>query len=52
MDKCRYCKESTLVLSMINEDYSCESCGQWQDAVVGTAWELLGFKPLTNVVPD
>ena len=38
MNKCRYCKEQGLVLSIINADYSCEYCGRWQGATLNSAW--------------
>ena len=44
MDKCRYCDQSGLVLSMVSADYSCEYCGEWQDAILNSAWRILGYK--------
>jgi hypothetical protein len=41
-DLCRYCKEKGLVLSTINADYSCEYCGQWQYALLNSAWIIIG----------
>ena len=44
MDKCRYCGLRGLVLSTINADYSCEHCGEWQDAELDSAWIITGYK--------
>lgn len=43
MDKCRYCGLRGLVLSTINADYSCEHCGQWQEAILNSAWEIIDY---------
>lgn len=43
-DKCRYCGLRGLVLSTINADYSCEYCGEWQDAVLNSAWLVVGYE--------
>jgi len=42
--KCRYCKLKGLVLSTACEDYSCEYCGRWQDAILGSVWNIVGYK--------
>lgn len=42
MDKCRYCGLRGLVLSTAAEDYSCEHCGEWQNAILNSAWEITG----------
>jgi hypothetical protein len=44
MDKCRFCGLRGLVLSTANADYSCEHCGEWQEAILGSAWEITGYK--------
>jgi hypothetical protein len=44
MSKCRYCKEQGLVLSTINADYSCEYCGEWQGAILNSAWLIAGYE--------
>jgi hypothetical protein len=44
MDKCRFCGLRGLVLSTANEDYSCEHCGEWQDAMLNSIWEVVGYK--------
>jgi hypothetical protein len=44
MNKCRYCKEQGLVLSTINADYSCEYCGEWQNAIVNDVWSIIGYE--------
>ena len=49
MNKCRYCKEEGLVLSTINADYSCEYCGEWQNAILNTAWYVAGYKEEASV---
>lgn len=43
IDKCRYCGLRGLVLSTANVDYSCEHCGEWQDAILGSTWEITGY---------
>jgi hypothetical protein len=43
MDKCRYCGLRGLILSTINLDYSCEHCGEWQDAILNMSCEILGY---------
>jgi len=40
-DKCRFCGLRGLVLSTINADYVCEHCGEWQDAVLNSGWEIV-----------
>jgi hypothetical protein len=44
MDKCRYCGLRGLVLSTINADYSCEHCGEWQEAILNSAWEIIDYE--------
>lgn len=44
MDKCRYCGLRGLILSTINADYSCEHCGEWQGAILNSAWEIVGYE--------
>ena len=44
MDKCRYCGLRGLVLSTINADYSCEHCGEWQNAILNSAWAIEGYE--------
>jgi hypothetical protein len=44
MNKCRYCKQEGLVLSTINVDYSCEYCGEWQNAILDSVWNIEGYK--------
>lgn len=44
MDKCRFCGLTGLVLSTANADYSCEYCGEWQGAILGSIWEIVGYK--------
>ena len=42
-DKCRYCKEvGYLVLSTAIGDEVCEACGEWQDAILNSAWAKVG----------
>jgi hypothetical protein len=40
-NKCRYCKENGLVLSTINNDYGCEHCGKWQNAILNDVYEIV-----------
>jgi hypothetical protein len=40
-DKCRFCGLRGLVLSTVNADYVCEHCGEWQDAVLNSGWEIV-----------
>ena len=40
-DKCRHCGLRGLVLSTANADYVCEHCGEWQDAVLNSGWEIV-----------
>lgn len=42
--KCRYCNEECLVLSTVCADYSCEWCGEWQEAILGSVWEIVGYE--------
>ena len=44
MDKCKFCGLRGLVLSTINADYSCEHCGEWQEAKLNSAWEVVGYE--------
>ena len=44
IDKCRFCGLRGLVLSMINNDYSCEHCGEWQSATLNSAWIIVGYE--------
>lgn len=44
LDKCRFCGLSGLVLSKANADYSCEHCGQWQNALLNSVWEIVGYE--------
>ena len=44
MNKCLYCKEEGLVLSTINTDYSCEYCGEWQNAILDSVWNIQSYK--------
>lgn len=41
MPKCKYCNEEGLVLSMANNDYVCEYCGEWQNATLNDVWEVV-----------
>jgi len=43
-DKCKFCGLRGLVLSMINNDYSCEYCGEWQGAILNSAWIIVGYE--------
>ena len=47
MDKCKFCGLRGLVLSTVNEDYSCEQCGEWQDAELNSAWLIVGYKQVS-----
>lgn len=44
MDKCKFCGLRGLVLSTINADYSCEYCGKWQEAILNSAWLIVGYE--------
>jgi len=44
MDKCRFCRLEGLVLSKINADYNCEYCGEWQNAILNSAWLIVGYE--------
>jgi len=44
MDKCRFCGLRGLVLSTINSDYSCEYCGEWQEAILNSVYEITAYK--------
>jgi len=48
MDKCRYCGLRGLILSTANADYSCEHCGQWQGAILNSAWIITGYTELNS----
>jgi hypothetical protein len=41
MNKCKYCNLLGLVLSTINNDYSCEHCGKWQNAILNDVYEIV-----------
>jgi hypothetical protein len=44
-DKCRYCHEvGYLVLSTAVGDEICEMCGEWQDAILNSAWAKVGVR--------
>ena len=43
MDKCRNCGLRGLVLSMANLDYVCDHCGEWQNAILNSTWEIIGY---------
>ena len=43
IDKCKFCKLRGLVLSTINADYSCEHCGEWQNAVLNDVWAIVDY---------
>jgi predicted RNA-binding Zn-ribbon protein involved in translation (DUF1610 family) len=45
INTCTSCKATGgLVLSTSNADYSCEHCGQWQDAILNSAWMIVGYR--------
>ena len=44
MTKCRFCGLCGLVLSTACQDYSCEYCGEWQNAILNSAWLIVGYK--------
>lgn len=44
MDKCRFCGLRGLVLSTACADYSCEHCGEWQGAILNSAWLIVGYE--------
>ena len=48
MSKCRFCGMSGLILSTVCADYSCEYCGEWQDAKLNSVWEIVGYKEEAN----
>ena len=48
IDKCRFSGLRGLVLSMANTDYSCEHCGEWQEAILNRAWEITTYKEESN----
>lgn len=50
MDKCRFCGLRGLILSTINADYSCEHCGEWQNAVLNSAWEIINYERESKVM--
>jgi|TARA_R100000455_G_C6269759_1_gene125432 hypothetical protein len=43
---CRFCGDDggNLVLSTINADCYCEACGEWQDAILNSAWYIVGYE--------
>jgi hypothetical protein len=47
MDKCRFCGLRGLVLSTACADYSCEHCGEWQGAILNSAWLIVGYEETT-----
>jgi hypothetical protein len=49
MDKCRFCGLRGLVLSTINTDYSCEYCGEWQNAILNDIWAIVDYERVSNV---
>ena len=38
----------SLILSTANADYSCEVCGEWQDAILNSAWAIVGYETKGN----
>lgn len=48
MDKCKFCGLRGLVLSTINSDYSCEHCGEWQNAILNDVWEIKGYQEICD----
>jgi hypothetical protein len=39
MFKCKKCNEADyLILQMAVNDFVCEGCGEWQDAVINDVW--------------
>jgi hypothetical protein len=32
------------VLSTACVDYSCEHCGEWQNAILGSMWEIVDYE--------
>ena len=44
IDKCRFCGMRGLVLSTINADYSCEHCGEWQEAILNDVYLIVGYE--------
>ena len=44
IDKCRFCGLRGLVLSTINADYSCEHCGEWQEAILNDVYLIVGYE--------
>ena len=44
LDKCKFCGLRGLVLSIVNADYSCEHCGQWQDAILDSDWSITAYE--------
>ena len=43
---CRFCgdNEGNLTVSKINADYSCQSCGEWQNAILNSAWYIVAYE--------
>jgi hypothetical protein len=37
------------VLSTINTDYSCEYCGEWQNAILNDIWAIVDYERVSNV---
>ena len=52
MDKCRYCGLRGLVLSTANADYSCEHCGEWQNAILNDVWAIVGYEEEVNLCDE
>jgi hypothetical protein len=49
IEKCRFCEgEGELVLSTWVADYSCQICGEWQDAILGSCWEILKYREVSK----
>lgn len=44
LDKCRFCGLRGLVLSMVNNDFICDHCGLWQDAILNDVYEIVGLR--------
>ena len=48
MDECRHCGSKALTLFKgapgYDVDYSCGDCGEWQNAIVNSAWVIVGYK--------
>ena len=48
MNECRFCGSKELTLWKgapgYDADFSCGDCGEWQKAIVNSAWALVGYK--------